>query len=110
MVQGFAHVPVPLRTQYPPTRPVVDGFFTDQEEHDIHIEIDNLLVDVANWIHSAQHCDRFIVAKTYLNRVLDSRNLTSLPVRKRRRLQQSSCRCDADDEDVDEAHVTVRGI
>ena len=45
------NIPDPLRTNYPPTPPAIDGWLQDVQQRAILNEADNLLVDLANQFH-----------------------------------------------------------
>ena len=80
------NIPDPLRTNYPPTPPAIDGFLQDVQQRAILNEVDNLLVDLANQFHRAGHANSFSAARAYLTRLVQYRCPDTMPTKKRRRL------------------------
>lgn len=69
------YIPQPLRTSYPPRVPPLSGlsgYLNDEQERRLKNEIDNLLVDVANMFHRAEHPQSFDAARAYLANFADT--------------------------------------
>ena len=66
------YIPQPLRTSYPPRVPPFSGYLSDEQERRFKNEIDNLLVDVANMFHPAEHPQSYEAARAYLAHSADT--------------------------------------
>ena len=80
------YIPQHLRTSYPPRVPPLSGYLGDEQERRLKNEIDNLLVDVANMFHRAEHPQSYEAARAYLAQLCRHRPLDELPAQKRQRL------------------------